>query len=399
MLMLNGKRSVYKGFAAILAACMTLEALGMAPGMLRSLASPEFARTAEEWAVLRDDLLTWDEIPGLINEYNATIIDNREDFVKDERRTMDAQDIREAMIKQADDYDIMAMDIAGTSEAQASQYRSQANTYRQQAEDNVTDRDILLWNYERIEAATVLNARIYFLEYYSALEQQKKAKASAQAARLSYQSVQNQFNVGMATQMQVLTAKEALDNAEAAVITADTGVQSAKKLLQVTCGWAYDAEAKIGELPGLDMTAIDAIDLASDTETAIKNNYTLKSDERMLQNTSQSNNFVDLREKYEKQLRDDTDQVRASVRSAYDSLMNAKTAYQNATVARSLAEDTAATAERNLSLGQISSFEYSSALSSRDLAVYDEEISRIALLSAKASYDACIQGLASAGDA
>ena len=389
---------IHKRLAAVLSAALVMEAAAFAPGTLCVLASPEFARTAEEWAVLRDNRLTWEEIPDLVNEYNPTVIDNRESFTEDERRTRDAQDIREAMIRQADDYDSMAMDVAGTSEAQAAQYRSQANSLRSQADDNVTDSDILLWGYESTEDSIALNARLYFLELYSTKEQLKKANSSLEAARLSYQSVKNQFDVGMATQMQVLTAQESLSSAEAAIVTAEAAVQSARKLLQVTCGWAYDAEAEIGELPELDMAAIDSIDIAADTETAIKNSYTLRIDERMLQNTYQSNNHVQLREKYQKQLEDDTDQVRSSVRSAYDALVNAKSAYLNASAARELSEDTAATAERNLSLGSVSSVEYQSARLQRDIAVCDEELARIALLSAKTSYDAQVAGLASAGN-
>ena len=93
-------------------------------GELTAFASPTFSRTAEEWAVLQDDKLTWDEIPDLIHEYNATVRDNEQAYADDERNLMDAQDIREAMIDQADDYDNMAMDIAGSSEASAAQYRA-----------------------------------------------------------------------------------------------------------------------------------------------------------------------------------------------------------------------------------------------------------------------------------
>ena len=38
--------------------------------------SPDFARTPEEWAMLRDDNLEFDEIPALIHEYNSTVLQN-----------------------------------------------------------------------------------------------------------------------------------------------------------------------------------------------------------------------------------------------------------------------------------------------------------------------------------
>ena len=147
----------------------------------------------------------------------------------------------------------------------------------------------------------------------------------------------------------------------------------------------------------IDITEIDATDPAADTETAIKQNYTLRTDERMLQNTNTSNNYVQLREKYEKKISDDTDQVRASVRSAYDALVSARNAYNDAVSARQLAADAAASAERNLAIGSISQSEYQTAVKQLESAGYDEEIARIGVMTAKVNYDACVDGLASAG--
>ena len=40
-------------------------------------ASPEFARTQEEWARLRDNVLEYEEIEDLVHEYNTTVLNNR----------------------------------------------------------------------------------------------------------------------------------------------------------------------------------------------------------------------------------------------------------------------------------------------------------------------------------
>lgn len=382
--------------AALLSSAAMPGAFG--PMAIRAYASPSFARTAEEWAVLQDNKLTWEEISDLVAEYNATVRDNEQAYADDERNMYDAQDIREALIDQADDLDVAAMDMAGAgSEARAAEQRAQANQLRDQADDNVTDRDIIRWNYDSIEASIVLNAKLYFLNYYSSMEQAKKARTAYDTAVLNHTSTVNRFNAGIATQMDVLTAKESMQTAEAAIVTADAAVDSARKLLQVTCGWSYDSEAEIGELPQMDFEKIASIDLAADTEAAKKNNYTLRSDERMLKNTDSSNNFVQLRIKYEKKIKDDTDQVSSSVRTAYDTLKNAKQSYDNAVSQRGLAANSAALAERNYALGTISAAEYQTAAKQLETAVYDEEIARIAVMSAWTSYDAAIAGLASAG--
>ena len=48
-------------------------------------ASPEFARTPEEWAVLRDNVMEYGELVGLIHEYNVTVQKNQLDL-KDKKQ-------------------------------------------------------------------------------------------------------------------------------------------------------------------------------------------------------------------------------------------------------------------------------------------------------------------------
>ena len=61
-------------------------------------AVPEFARSAEEWAKLRDNVMEYDELAGLIHEYNVTVQNNQRDFNEKKNKTSDeiAQDYRDA---------------------------------------------------------------------------------------------------------------------------------------------------------------------------------------------------------------------------------------------------------------------------------------------------------------
>ena len=43
-------------------------------------ASPEFARSEEEWARLRDNTMEYAEIEDLIHEYNVTVQNNEHDY-------------------------------------------------------------------------------------------------------------------------------------------------------------------------------------------------------------------------------------------------------------------------------------------------------------------------------
>ncbi len=74
-------------------------------------ASPEFARTAEEWERLRDNVLEYEELEDLIAEYNTTVQTNQlelnefkrdygttKDDVADKYRDMADEDLREPQL-------------------------------------------------------------------------------------------------------------------------------------------------------------------------------------------------------------------------------------------------------------------------------------------------------------
>ena len=65
------RRIVPLGLAGLLAVTAPAAALG---------ATPEFGRSEEEWARLRDDVIEYGEIPDLIHEYNATVKKNQIDL-------------------------------------------------------------------------------------------------------------------------------------------------------------------------------------------------------------------------------------------------------------------------------------------------------------------------------
>ena len=55
------------------------------------------------------------------------------------------------------------------------------------------------------------------------------------------------MNNGMATQMDLLTAQENLQNADAAILTAQSDLENTRQKLCVMLGWRYDASPEIME--------------------------------------------------------------------------------------------------------------------------------------------------------
>lgn len=107
--------------------------------------TPEFGKTAEEWARLRDNVLEYEEIEDLVYEYNTTVLNNALTYSRE-----NARDRREV----AADY-LEAADNALT----AYEYTSDpsllvtANQAEQAAENNVLegDRTASMIGYRQIE--------------------------------------------------------------------------------------------------------------------------------------------------------------------------------------------------------------------------------------------------------
>lgn len=384
------KRKRRKGMALLLLTALCISAEGMS-----AMASPEFARSQEEWASLSDNRLEWEEIPALVNEYNATVLNNRKAYQKDSGQN--AEEIRDALLEAADDMESLAID-AEAEEGGAmigANYRSQAASLRQQAESNVSDSQVILWQYEQVEDTIAQTVRDGFIAYYQAIAQKEADQAKIGYLEESLASAQNRKNVGMGTELEVLTAKEALQNGQAALASADAKINAEKKKLQVLCGWDYTSDAEIGALPDFDMEEIGRIDLEADTEKALSNNWQLRIDERKLQNAPDAT----LRDQYTKTVDNDRQQIKASVRSAYDTLVQAKRTYDTGAEQLNLSRQNLEKSSRQLSLGVISRMEYRTAENETTGLEHTQRLNEIAVFSAWTAYQGAVNGLASTGSA
>lgn len=160
---------VVAGAAAFLAASAPMTLLA---------SSPEFARSAQEWERLRDDVLEYEEIADLIHEYNVTVQNNQyeyNEFIKDYGRTK--EDVSDAYRKLADELESGMSGEDGMGMVSDFQLELQAKQLREQADDNLEDSGIYYLNYSQAEASLVLSAQLKFLSYYkSQLELESASK-------------------------------------------------------------------------------------------------------------------------------------------------------------------------------------------------------------------------------
>lgn len=269
------------------AVCLAL-AMGMGLGAgtgtalpLTALAgSPEFAYTAEKWASLRDDKLEFGEIADLVHEYNNTVIQNQIEY-KD-YRDQDKDDISDDYYEAAQDIlnnlDYPDPDEAGFASRLSSYLSSkvQADNLMEKGDDNVDDGEIKKLGYDKTEAGLVKSAQGQMISYWKQVYSLDSLNASKQQAELSLQSVNTKLAAGMSVQSELLTARDAVDSAQASIISAQSGIDKTKESLCLMLGWTYGAAVEVGPLPEPELDRIAAIDPEADVERGLENSYSLK---------------------------------------------------------------------------------------------------------------------------
>lgn len=356
--------------------------------------SPEFARTQEQWALLRDDTLEWAEIPDLIREYNATVKANQAEYSEDQLRAKNAQQTSDSLVRMAEEYESLA-DASENEEmgaVSAATYRLLADQLRSKADDNVSDYRVILLGYERVEMQTVQNAENLFLSYHRAVLSKEQNAAQVAYLQREYQSALNRQKNGLGTEIETLTALENLQKARAESVTGDSGINTAYRKLITLCGWKFDASPVIGACPSESAGFVLPADRDADQKTALENSLTLREDAIKVENAVNLYGGS-VEKKWKDQTAADTDTVKTAFNTAYDAMRLAKDSYDSALAQYRVRENGRAAAEKQLSLGVISGIEYARSVNAAQTAKASKDNAWLELLSKKAAYDAVVQGL------
>ena len=380
-----------KKWKQISACCMAAVLAAAVPTGTAWAGSPEFARSAEEWAKLRDNVMEYDELAGLIHEYNVTVQNNQRDFNEKKNKTSDeiAQDYRDAA-------DAIRSSMSGEDDAGSilsdAMSEAQARTLEQQADDSVEDSEIFKMTYDQTEKTLVSNAQANMISYHQKVLDLELKQKNRELLAATYDSVALKMNNGMATQMDLLTAQENLQNADAAILTAQSDLENTRQKLCVMLGWRYDASPEIMGIPSADLNRITAMDPSADKEKALENNYTLRINRKKLANSSSNSK----KESLQMTIDDNIQRIGASVDSAYKNVIQAQTAYQQASVALDAASKNMEAAERKMTIGTISRLDYLSQQYAYLQAQTAMKNADMDLFQAMESYDWNVNGLASA---
>ncbi|WP_313186109.1 TolC family protein [Lacrimispora sp.] len=353
--------------------------------------SPEFARTPEEWAKLRDNVMEYDELAGLIREYNVTVQKNQLDIndkKKDDRITRDqyAQYYRDA----ANDY---RNGITGDDPYNDASNAAGANRAEAAADSNVEDLTVYQLTYDQEEANLVASAQSSMIAYFQQLYELESAKSSLELLDAVYQSALVRQSAGMATQADVLGALESVQSTQASIDKLASSVEETRQKLCVMLGWKYNDMPEIREIPVVNMDRIAAMNPDTDKEAALSSNYTLKINKRKLENavgdiTKQTLNRT---------ISSNEQNIGSDVTKCYRAVLQAKAAYDQAEAELALESKNMDTAQRKFDLGTLSRLDYikqKNAYDTKNIAIKTAELT---LFQVVQNYDNAVNGLASAG--
>lgn len=358
-----------------------------------ALAAPSFAHTQEEWDRLRDNVLEYDELEALIHEYNPTVRNNQSEY----------GDYFDATRKDVSDmYWELALDLyesVNYPDEDASNYpvlyanarmaEIQASQYKQQALNNLDDGTTKLYGYEQAEARLVSNAQSYMVSYHQSLLQLEQAKENRKLAEETYNSVQIKADNGAATQAELLSAKQSVLSIDASISSLERTITNTRQKLCLMTGWSYDAQPEIREIPDFDFGRIEAIYVEADKTKALESNYTLLIDERKLK---YANDTVS-RETLTTTINDNRQKITSDIDIAYNAVLQAQVAYEQADAELSVETKNMEMAERKYQTGGISRLEYISQESAYITKQINKKLKNLELHQAMETYDWNIKGL------
>lgn len=347
--------------------------------------SPEFAYTEEKWASLRDNVMEYGELGDLIHEYNPTVRSNRSAY-KDQKGK-DLNDVYDQYMNDIDD--IWDQADAAEDDVTWASMRFSAGLLTKQADNNYQDADMEKIQYDQQEAAMVYQAQQMMVSLQQAEYNMENLENTKALLQKQYEFTQAQAAVGMATQMDLLTARKNIQDQDTAILTAQKSRDNVHRNLCLMLGWKADAQPEIRDVPEPDLARIDTLNPDADAQTAVDHNYDVRYYEKKAGNLSSQ----DLIESNQASIQNARDTAVRSLKTQYNTVLTARDSLNAAQAQLSSAQSKLSKASAGLAAGQITNLEYQTALNAVTAAQNDVKTKKLQLLVALEGYDWNVKGL------
>lgn len=385
----------YRPFGRLAAVALTVAAAaGTMPAYNVYGASPDFARTKEEWAKLKDNVIEYDELEALIHEYNATVQNNQYTYQKFRQDYGDTnEEVAQEYYKLAQDYyNDMSGDDTASSRMSDLNLQIQGDNMQKQGDETLEDSKIYLLTYEQAEKNLAVTAQSDMISYYEDLIQKEQAEATLEEAKENLSLAQTKLAAGTITQLDLLTAQENVQTAQNSLTQLENTIKNLKENFQVLLGWSYNDSPQIGNLPEVDENEIQSMNPDTDLAQAIENNYALKINERKLENAKNET----VKKQLTTAIANNKKQIGVSLSSAYNKVLSARLSLQQAQTKARLEQTNLSNAALKMAAGMMTQNAYDSQERSTKNSENEVKTAQIALLSAVENYKWAVKGLAAA---
>ena len=389
------KKSRKQMTALTLVLCMAMsgQVLAATVDYAPAQTSYERERTAEQWATLRDNVISWDELQDLVHEYNPTVSAMWLNYRNNENSgtyDLDYDDVLDAI----EDTYSNSLGNGDISDASAEMTRS---TSLAGIETTITnsDRQIVELTNQKSERNMTEAIKQQIIAIYTSELTKELDQLTAEYNETKIGVAQRKLQAGTGTELDVLTAQKTAKDAEAALQSATAAATKARQTVLVNLGWNYDATPQICAVPEVTDEMIAAINLAQDTQTALQNNYQLQIDQRKLalaesdgtKNTTQIT------------VTNDENQVQSNMTARYNAVLSAQNELRKAELNLQNMQTTLGRVTRSYAAGAASARDLEDAQYSASAAEYTVKLDRYALQSAYFTYLAGRDGLAGGSSA
>lgn len=384
------KKSRKQMTALTLVLCMAMsgQVLAATVDYAPAQTSYERERTAEQWATLRDNVISWDELQDLVHEYNPTVSAMWLNYRNNENSgtyDLDYDDVLDAIENTYSN----SLGNGDVSDASAELSRSQSLAGIETTITN-SDRQIVELMNQKTERNMTEAIKQQIIAIYTSELTRELDQLTAEYNETKIGVAERKLQVGAGTELDVLTAQKTAKDAQSALQAATAAATKARQTVLVNLGWNYDATPQICAVPEVTDEMIAAINLAQDTQTALQNNYQLQIDQRKLalaesdgtKNTTQIT------------VTNDENQVQSNMTARYNAVLSAQNELQKAELNLQNQQTTLGRVTRSYAAGAASARDLEDAQYSASAAEYTVKLDRYALQSAYFTYLAGRDGLA-----
>ncbi|MCI8886689.1 MAG: TolC family protein [Hungatella sp.] len=343
----------------------------------------------ETWARLRDDVLEYDEIADLVEQYNPTY---QQVIKKIDINKAPMEEAAQALRAEASEMQSDAKEIKDQNPIIYQTYTAYAKAYKEAAKgfekamksvDSGT-KGVLGQTRKQLTSGV----QQLMIGYSQALASKELVDTSVVLAQAAYDSTVTQRNMGMATDAAVESAWTSLQSAQVQQQALNDTLTSLSRQLCYMTGWPYDAVVEIRQAPAPNLAEIAAMNPETDLTKAIGNNYTLIEQRAVV---ARGTAGQDARTRT---IEEGEAKLKAQLESLYQTVLEKQKAYEAATTALEGARITMDGNDMKYQLGMLGKLQYLQlrlAYLQQDMAATSAGLE---LLQAMESYRWAVEGIA-----